>query len=112
MELNIGLAAACMPAARLYVAKTVSEIAQSAGWTRFTDSSRPTNESSNPSSLIKRRFAAKLKLSLPSGLGGTHFVNTVNREFPDSECEHVDDGDSHVELVDVESQKHGGGEKM
>ncbi|CAN8097705.1 unnamed protein product [Discula destructiva] len=109
VELNIGVVASCMPAARLYVAKTTTDFARSLGWTRFSEGSRPTYEDSNPPSFIKRRserFAAKLRCSLPAlptGLGGTHFVKTVNRDLPESEHRPAD-FESHVELVDVESK--------
>lgn len=93
-----------MPAGRVYVAKVLTDLAKSRGWARYSEKKRPSYESSNPPSFIKRRsgrIAAKFnKLSLRSRLGGTHFVNTINRELDDN-MDQLDTENSHVELVEA-----------
>lgn len=46
-----------MPAARLFVAKTAGDIARSTGFTRFSESARPSYDRSGGSSYAKRRSA-------------------------------------------------------
>lgn len=46
-----------MPAARLFVAKTAGDIAKSTGFTRFSESARPSYDHSGRSSYAKRRSA-------------------------------------------------------
>lgn len=96
-----------MPAARVYVAKVVTDIAKATSWARFAENKRqrPSYESSNPPSFIKRRSeraTARFEmLSLRSRLGGTHFVNTVNRELDG--LDPLDTGHSHIGLVEVKT---------
>lgn len=94
---------ACMPAARVYIAKGVMDLAKATSWgARFSEKKRPSYESSNPPSFIKRRSErapTKLqKLALRSRLGGTQFANSVNRELEEG-LDPLNTGNSHVELV-------------
>lgn len=68
VELNVGVVAACMPAARLFVAKTAGDIAKSTGFTRFSESARPSYDHSGPSSGYANAVQPGLRLLLlPEG---------------------------------------------
>lgn len=97
-----------MPAARLIVAKTAWDVARYTGFTRFSESARPSYDNSNPPSYIKRRSArtlAKIRDSLPAGTGAQDIgarASMSRVEDPESEMQRASDA-SHVELVNVES---------
>lgn len=121
-----------MPAARLFVAKTVSDIAKSTGFTRFSESARPSYDHSRRFSYVKRRSARaaaaeaaaarrggdSLPVTTTSGMsvvdmhdfGGSTTI-TCSREEEEA-IHHYTGGDleiqgsdnaSNMELVDVES---------
>ncbi|KAJ4392974.1 hypothetical protein N0V93_002178 [Gnomoniopsis smithogilvyi] len=114
VELNVGVVAACMPAARLFVAKKASDIAKSAGFTRFSESARPSYNNSRRSSYIKRQSAraaaaARMHDSLPSYVGEHDFGDEEGAYIKGPEhqldCEMQRPGEeSHMEMVDVESR--------
>lgn len=99
-----------MPAARLFIAKTASDIAKSTGFTRFSESARPSYDHSRRSSYIKRRSArtaaaaARMRGSLP-GHEGTHDFDGDDfvEHQPDCEMQRPRDA-SQVELVQVDSR--------
>ncbi|KAJ4417800.1 hypothetical protein N0V82_005966 [Gnomoniopsis sp. IMI 355080] len=113
VELNVGIVAACMPAARLFVTKTAGDIAKSTGFTRFSSQTgRPSYELSGRSSYVKRRSAraaaARKRDSLSEDVVGRQdfggvSVSRVEEHQMDCEMQRHRD-DSHLELALVESR--------
>lgn len=100
-----------MPAARLVVAKTAWDIAKSAGFTRFSESTRPSYDNSNPPSYIRRgsaprRLTKTPRDALPAGLGGVQDPEEApsrgGRTEPQSDGSQFPGNASQFEMVDVE----------
>lgn len=130
VELNVGVVAACMPAARLFVAKTAGDIAKSTGFTRFSESARPSySHSGRSSGYAKRRSARAAAAAAAARRGGDSLPTTTSctavsmHDFGDSttitcsreegeETDHYQtdleiqrpDDASNMELVEVESR--------
>lgn len=69
VELNVGVVAACMPAARLFVAKTAGDIAKSTGFSRFSESARPSYDHSGRSSSYAKRRSARTAAAAAAAAG-------------------------------------------
>lgn len=114
VELNVGVIVACMPAARLLIAKYGAIVLKSAKSSRASGSSRPNySANSDPESYKKvvrnKKWASRMRLTLPTGLGGTRFVRSVNAELDDAVGGTRQDGsnlESQVELVDAKDKKY------
>lgn len=80
VEVNVGVITACAPASRVFVLKTAADIAQSAGWSRLSESRRSMSESlRNRASFLGRRslVSANPKASLSSTMEQTQSKNAV-----------------------------------
>lgn len=80
VEVNVGVIAACVPSARMLLAKFATEVAQSVGWSKFSESRRDSDETlKNRASFVQRRsevLASHLK-ALTSGLARTRATDAV-----------------------------------
>lgn len=80
VEVNVGVITACAPASRVFVLKTAADIAQSAGWSRLSESRRSMSESlRNRASFLGRRslVSTNPKASVSSTMEKTQSENAV-----------------------------------